>query len=114
MADEARDGLIRRFSEYSTHLRLPMFAREQPDYAPDFDHNGSGSIALQAMVMQEANGRILLLPAWPTNWDGEFKLHASGQTTVAGRIQNGTITELKVTPAARRSAVEICPPYHLR
>jgi len=114
MADEARDGLIRRFSEYSTHLRLPMFAREQPDYAPDFDHNGSGSIALQAMVMQEADGRILLLPAWPTNWDGEFKLHAAGQTTVAGRIQNGSLTELKVTPAARRSAVEICPPYHLR
>jgi len=77
-------------------------------------HNGAGSIALQAMVMQEADGKILLLPAWPTNWDGEFKLHASGQTTVAGRIQSGTLTGLKVTPAARRSAVEICPPYHLR
>lgn len=110
-AAEARDGLIQRFSQYSTHLRLPMFAREEPDYAPDFDHNGSGSIAFQAMVLQETSGKILLAPAWPTNWNGEFKLHASGQTTVAGRLHAGKLSGLVVTPASRLNDVTVSSPY---
>ncbi len=112
MAEEARDGLIHRFSQYSTHLRLPMFAKEDPDYAPDFDSNGSGSVAFQAMVLQESlAGKIFLAPAWPTNWDGEFKLHASGQTVVSGRFQGGKLHDLTVTPAVRRADVTVCAPW---
>ena len=112
MAEEARDGLIHRFSQYSTHLRLPMFAREQPDYAPDFDSNGSGSVAFQTMVLQESlGGKIFLAPAWPTNWDGEFKLHASGRTVVSGRFQGGKLRDLTVTPASRRADVTVCAPW---
>ena len=31
--------------------------------------------ALQRMLVQEAGGKILLLPAWPADWDADFKLH---------------------------------------
>jgi alpha-L-fucosidase 2 len=82
MADEARAGLEKRFRTYSDLMRFPMFAREFPDYVPDFDSNGSGSVALQKMLLQEGDGKIYLLPAWPKEWDVNFKLHASGNTTV--------------------------------
>ena len=33
-------------------------------------------IALQHMLLQQHEERVLLLPAWPLEWDVEFKLHA--------------------------------------
>jgi hypothetical protein len=74
---------------------------------PDFDHGGSAMIGLQDMLMQTVNGKILLLPAWPKDWDCEFKLHAPGQTVVEGKVVGGKITDLKVTPTSRRKDVEI-------
>jgi hypothetical protein len=107
MSEEAKDGLIHRWSTYSKRLRLPMFGAEQPDYVPDFDHNGSGSVALQRMALQETGGKIYLLPAWPSDWDGSFKLHASGQTTVEATVKAGSITSLKVMPQKREKDIVI-------
>ena len=81
-AVEASDGLVHRFRNASPLCRFPLYGSEGPDSCPDFDHFGSGSTALQRMLVQEANGKILLLPAWPANWDADFKLHAAGQTTI--------------------------------
>lgn len=66
-------------------------------------------MALQTMLMQCEGRRILLLPAWPADWDAEFKLHAPFRTTVQGRIRNGRIENLVVSPASRRRDVEIVP-----
>ena len=53
--------------------------------------------------------RILLQdPAWPDGWDASFKLHAPGRTTVEGEVRGGRVTELKVTPEARRRNVKVC------
>jgi hypothetical protein len=107
MSEEAKDGLIHRWSIYSKRLRLPMFGAEQPDYVPDLDHNGAGSVALQRMALQETGGKIYLLPAWPSGWDGSFKLHASGMTTVEATVKAGSITSLKVTPKEREKDIII-------
>lgn len=104
-ATEAAKGLVRRFRIASTMCRFPLFGREGPDSCPDFDHFGSGSIALQRMLVQEVPGKILLLPAWPKDWDVNFKLHAMQNTTVEGEVKDGKINRLKVTPESRLKEV---------
>ena len=48
-------------------------------------------IALQRMLMQCEGDRILLLPAWPKDWDVSFKLHAPRQTTVECVYRGGKV-----------------------
>lgn len=105
MAKEAKDGLINRWRHYSKNLRLPMFGTEAPDYVPDFDHNGSGSVALQKMLVQEIEGKIYLLPAWPKEWDGSFKLHLTHHTIIEGSIKNGVLERFSITPKEREKDV---------
>jgi uncharacterized protein DUF5703 len=50
---------------------------------------------------------IYLLPAWPPDWDLEFKPHAPYHTTVECVYRGGKIAELKVAPAKRRKDVVI-------
>ena len=38
-------------------------------------------------------------------YDASFKLHAPKNTTVEGRVENGKLTDLKVTPESRRKDV---------
>jgi hypothetical protein len=61
------------------------------------------------MLMQTNGRKIVLLPAWPKQWNCEFKLHAPGNTTIEARVENGTIKDLKVTPLVRRMDVVILP-----
>ena len=63
---------------------FPLYGREGPDSCPNFDQFGSGAVALQRMLVQEGGGKIYLLPAWPANWDVDFKLHLSGNAVVSG------------------------------
>ena len=101
-AEEASKGLVRRFRIASPMVRFPMYGREGPDSCPDFDHFGAGATALQRMLVQEVPGKILLLPAWPKEWDVNFKLHAMQNTTVEGIVKSGKIVLTKVTPESRR------------
>ena len=70
---------------------------------------GSGMITLQLMAMQCDGQHIRLLPAWPADWTADFKLHAPYQTTVEGHVENGKITNLKVTPESRAKDVIVEP-----
>jgi hypothetical protein len=62
---------------------------------------------LQAMVLQADGRRIFLLPAWPKDWDVEFKLLAPERTVVEGVYRNGKIESLSVIPKARRADVTV-------
>ena len=62
-------------------------------------------ITLESMLMQYDGKRIQLLPAWPNDWTADFKLHAPYRTTVEGHVENGKITNLKVTPQSRAKDV---------
>ena len=59
-------------------------------------------IGLQEMLMQCFDDQILLFPSWPTSWDVNFKLHAPKNTTVEGKLKDGKLIELKVSPESRR------------
>jgi hypothetical protein len=72
---------------------------------PDFDHGGSAMVGLQDMLMQTVDNKILLFPAWPKEWDCEFKLHAPNSTTVSGILKAGKLEKLTVTPSARAKDV---------
>jgi hypothetical protein len=109
-AAEAADGLVRRFRVASPMCRFPLYGREGPDSCPDFDHFGSGSMALQRMLVQEAGEKIFLLPAWPRNWDVDFKLHLMRGAVVTGRVTDGNLTEWDIQPPLRKKDVTVCPP----
>ncbi|MDQ2752063.1 MAG: hypothetical protein M3R72_03475, partial [Bacteroidota bacterium] len=87
--------------------RFPAFWGPGFDWAPDHNWGGSGMIALQEMLMQTDDKTIRLLPAWPKSWNCSFKLHAPYNTIVEGKVMNGEITDLQVTPAARRKDITV-------
>jgi hypothetical protein len=85
--------------------RFPAFWGPNHDSTPDQDHGSVTLIALQRMLMQCEGDTIRLAPAWPKDWNASFKLHAPKNTTVEGRVKNGKVTDLKVTPESRRKDV---------
>ncbi len=105
MTDEAVDYNLKKLDD--SPRRFPTFWGPGHDWVPDHNWGGSGMIGLQEMLMQTIGKRIYLLPAWPKEWDVDFKLHAPYQTTVQGKARNGKITQLKVTPEVRRKDVHI-------
>jgi hypothetical protein len=109
-AVEAQDGLVHRFRNASTQCRFPLYGSQGPDSCPDFDHFGSGCTALQRMLVQEADGKILLLPAWPADWDADFKLHLTGGAFIRAKVTDGNLTNWTIEPAARKKDVVVYRP----
>jgi hypothetical protein len=114
LADEAKKDVVKN----ATHLsllgptppkrsRFPAFWGPNLNWVPDQDHGSVIMIALQRMLMQCDGDTIRLVPAWPKDWNANFKLHAPKNTTVEGRVENGKLTDLKVTPESRRKDVVI-------
>ena len=78
------------------------------DQRPDMDHGGAAMIQLQEMLMQTVGDRIVLFPAWPPDWDVDFKLHAPKNTVVEGVLKDGKVVSLKVSPESRRKDLVNC------
>jgi hypothetical protein len=85
--------------------RYPTFWGPGHDWTPDHNWGGSGMIGLQEMLMQTPGEAIHLFPAWPRDWDVDFKLHAPRQTVVTASLREGRLTALSVEPAAARARV---------
>lgn len=77
-------------------LRFIGFLGPGHDYSPDLDHGGVIMSALQFMLLQESGDNILLLPAFPKNWNVNFKLHAAGQSTVWASYENGKMINSRI------------------
>ena len=103
-AEDVRYALTRK----DPGLKFPAFWAASHDYLPDEDNGGNGENGLQQMLLQVDGRKLLLLPAWPAGWDADFKLHAPYRTTIEGKVRKGRLTELVVTPAARRADVIDC------
>jgi hypothetical protein len=84
---------------------FPAFWIRGHDYMPDEDNGGNGELGLQNMLLQSDGQRLFLLPAWPANWNADFKLCAPFQTTVEGRVEAGKLVRLTVTPADRKKDI---------
>ena len=106
---ETAAGLIRRFRWATTALRFPVYGNETTDGIPDLDHFGCGAIALQRMLVQEGQGKIFLLPAWPAEWDVDFKLHLEGGAVLTGTVKDGKLLTWDCT-ADRKAVVVIGTP----
>jgi len=105
LAAEAADFTLKKFED-SDH-RFPTFWGPGFDWTPDHNWGGTAMIGLQEMLLQEIDGKILLFPAWPKEWDVHFKLHAHGHTTVEARMTGGKVELLDVIPSSRKSDIEI-------
>jgi len=98
-----------------SHCRYPNGCRflslwgPTGDWLPDQCHGSVILIALQRMLMQCEGKKIMLLPAWPEEWDVDFKLQAPYETTVEVKVRKGEIVDLKVLPKSRRIDI-VFPP----
>lgn len=77
------------------------------DWIPDQDHGSVALISLQRMLLQYDGDEIYLLPAWPEEWSARFKLLAPKNTVITGKVVNGKIEELKVSPDWRKNDIVI-------
>jgi hypothetical protein len=110
LTDEAAAITVKKLGD--SGRRFPTFWGPGHDWVPDHNWGGSGMIGLQEMLMQTPDERIFLFPAWPKDWDVDFKLHAPGNTIVEGSLKDGVVTRLKVTPESRAKNVVICYDNH--
>lgn len=106
-ANEARSRITTRARSKDANCRFPAFWGPNFDWTPDQCHGGVLLKATQAMLLQSEGDRIFVLPAWPADWNVNFKLRAPRQTTVEGVVENGVLTSLTVTPPSRRDDVVI-------
>jgi len=105
LADQARANLVNRARNRHAGSRFPAFWGPNYDWIPDQDHGGVLMRVLQTMLMQTEGRTIHLLPAWPREWDADFKLHAPYRTTVSGKVRDGRVVDLKVSPQSRQKDV---------
>jgi hypothetical protein len=99
LTDEAAHLIILKLQ--NSGRRFPAFWGPGYDWVPDHNWGGSGMIGLQEMLLQDAGKKLYLFPAWPKEWDVHFKLYAPYQTIVEGKLKNGKLEYLKVTPESR-------------
>jgi len=53
------------------------------------------------MLVQEAGKKILLLAAWPANWDVDFKLCVARGAVLAATVKDGKLIAWDIQPASR-------------
>lgn len=99
MTDKAKELITRKLD--NGPYRFPAFWPPDIDHAPDHNWGGMAMIGLQEMLMQTGDDRILLLPAWPEDWEVDFKLHAPRQTLVEARVRKQQMEQLKLSPQSR-------------
>ena len=85
--------------------RFPAFWECKMDNTPDNDHGANSVNVLQSMLLQSDGQKIMLLPAWPEDWDVSFKLCAPFNTTVECVYAAGKVQSLKATPSSRAADI---------
>jgi hypothetical protein len=107
--DRAKERAIYKMANTAApQARFPAFFGPGHDWLPDHNWGGSGSTGIQEMLLAPepgVNGKLHLFPAWPAEWDVDFKLHAPGKTIVEASLKAGKLSNLKVTPASREKDI---------
>jgi len=103
--DQAKERAIYKMANTAApQARFPAFFGPGHDWLPDHNWGGSGMVGIQEMLLAPepgVTGKLHLFPAWPAEWDVDFKLHAPGQTIIEGVLKGGKLEKLKVTPGSR-------------
>jgi alpha-L-fucosidase 2 len=106
LATDAREDVVARAKRKHAESRCPAFWGPNFDWIPDQDHGGNLMMALQTMLLQADGKKIHVLPAWPKNWDVEFKLHAPKNAIVEGTVRSGKVN-ICITPEQRKKDFEV-------
>ncbi|MEI6604879.1 MAG: DUF5703 domain-containing protein [Verrucomicrobiota bacterium] len=104
-AGQAAAMVTSNFAAHDPGSRFPAFWGPAQVGVNDQSHGGVAMTALQAMLMQVVGKKIYLFPAWPKDWDVNFKLHALYNTTVEGELRGGKVVSIKVTPKSREADI---------
>ena len=107
LTDDAKKLVIHDLTNQDKAQKFPAFWDKGHDYSPDEDIGGNGEQTLQLMLMQTEGKKILLLPAWPKDWNCTFKLNAPYKTTISAHVEGGKIQDLVVDPESRKADVII-------
>jgi len=107
LVDTVRDYIVGRARNKNVGSRFPAFWGPNYDWIPDQDHGGILLKALQAMVLQTDGREVFVLPAWPAEWNVEFKLHAPSNTIIEGKYVDGKVRDLTVSPPERQKDVKV-------
>jgi alpha-L-fucosidase 2 len=102
-----RANLSYRAKTHDPQMRFPAFWGPNYDWTPDQDHGGVLCAAAQSAVVQTTGRAIFVNPSCPKEWNAEFRTFAPMKTIVEGKIVNGEVVELKVTPEERAKDVVI-------
>ncbi|HVU27473.1 MAG TPA: DUF5703 domain-containing protein [Verrucomicrobiae bacterium] len=110
LTGQAQQDVINNFKDTDPACRFQAFWTTRNDYLPCEDTGGAAMSGLQFMLLQCVGNQIRPLPAWPSSWNVDYKLCASGNTTVRLVLTNGTISQLTVTPSVRTNDLVEPPP----
>lgn len=103
--EEAKKRAIYKMANTAApQARFPAFFGPGHDWLPDHNWGGAGMVGIQEMLLAPEpgpHGKLHLLPAWPPEWDVDFKLHAPGPTIVEAALRAGKLVALRVTPKSR-------------
>jgi len=105
LKNEAVKHIVANYTSYCKECRFLGFRGPNYDWTPDQDHGSVANIALQCMLLQTDGEKIYLFPAWPEEWDVEFKLHAPMNTVVEAKLKDKKLKYLKITPDNRERDV---------
>lgn len=89
LTDEARDNILKKIDNKHPNHKFPVFWGPNFDWLPDQDIAGNYMQTLQDMVMQTYDGTVYLLPAFPKEWNVDFKLYTPAGCTVEGQWAKG-------------------------
>lgn len=102
LTEEARDSLLTKVRNSNPSYRWPATWGPNYDWLPDQCHGGNIMLTLQSMCLQEVGDKLYILPAFPKEWDVNFKLHASRGTTVEVEYAKGKLISARVKPDSRQ------------
>lgn len=106
--DEAARRMVDKLGNFNGQARFPAFFGPGHDWVPDHNWGGSGMVGMQEMLMAAdpyGDGKIYLLPAWPVEWDVDFKLHAPQKTVIEASVKDGKVVKLNVYPKEREKDI---------
>ncbi len=92
LAREAASLTAEKFLQSDPACRFPAFWGPNYDWSPDQDHGTVAMIALQWMLLQYEGDSLTTFPAWPEEWDVEFRLHGTAGRVVTGSCRGGMKT----------------------
>jgi hypothetical protein len=98
LADEAAELVYERATNTHKESRFPAMWGPNYDWIPDQDNGGVLLMGFQSMVLQNDGEKTVVLPAWPDEWNVEFRLHSINNTVVSGKYKDGKLLEIHSDP----------------